>query len=247
MDHNKSTAYQWINILEDHFNERKKAFLVFGSDHKLVHVSEFALEILELNENQVGVMTVSDIFPGGTKNPDLLIGADYNFQKIYDITYTTPSGRPVDLRLNIDQSRGRRGYIMWLELRSREITGTYRKVSSLAPYKDFIQLFDKLGIGAVLLDRNGLIIEHNQDFKKMLRLPGEWEGRNIYTFPPLHNNKLSDFIRNCISGKKKSDTKKFKIKYSSSNEPVHFLMSGIQISDLTGSPIGALISCRTES
>ena len=246
MDQNKSESYKWIKILEDHFLDRKKAFLVFDSDHKLIHFSEFALEILELNENQVGVMTLDDIFSGEKKNPDLLIGADYNFKKVHDITYTTPSGRPVDLRLNIDLARGRKGYIMWLELRSRDITGTYRKVSSLAPYKDFIQMFDKLGIGAILLDRNGLIIDYNQDFKKMLRLSGEWEGRNIYTFPPLHNNKLSDFIRICISGNKKSEAKKFKIKYSSSKEPVQFLMSGIQISDLTGSPIGALISCRTD-
>lgn len=247
MDQQNPFSHKWIQVLQNHFSDRKKGFLVFDTGNKLIHISDFAAEILEIHENQIGMMNLSDIFPGEKRNPDLLIGSDYNFQKVHDLTYTTPSGRPVDIRLNIDENPGRHGYMMWLELRSRDITGTYRKISSLSPYKEFIKVFDKFGIGAILLDRNGLIIEYNYDFKKLLRLPGEWAGRNIYTFPPLHNNKLSDFIRNCISGQKKFDTRKFKIQYSSNAEPAQVIMSGVQISDVTGSPIGVILSCRTES
>lgn len=242
----KPYSANWMQILEDHFHERRKAFLVFDSEHQLVHISDYAREILEINESQIGIMTLIDIFPGEKKNPDLIVGSDYNFQKVHDVTYTTPSGRQVEIRLNIDQIKGGKGFLLWLEHRSRDITGTYRKISSLEPYREFVNVFNIFNLGFMLLDRNGVIIEHNEDLKKILRLPGEWEGRNIFTFPPLHNNKLSDFIRNSISGKKKSDARKFKIKYSSTAAPVQILLSGTQISDLTGSPIGAIISCRSE-
>jgi PAS domain-containing protein len=242
----KNNPGDWIDILEEHFKERRKAFLVFDIDHLLKYVSEYASDLLEIRSNQIGVMTFSDLFPRAGNVPNILVDSNYLFKKVQDITYTTPSGKPVDIRFNLDQKPGMNGYVIWVELRERELTGTYRKISSLKPYSDMKHVFDSFEMGFLILDKDGVVADLNDHIKHLLRLPGEWEGCNLFTFPPLHQNKLSDFIRKCITGRSKHNSKVFKIKYSSKADSVNIRMSGIQLYDLTGAILGALISCKTE-
>ena len=236
----------WIDILEEHFKERRKAFLVFDNDHLLKYVSEYASDLLEIRSNQrKGICDGSRRSRTGNV-PNMLVDSNYLFKKVRDITYTTPSGKPVDIRFNLDQKPGMNGYVIWVELRERELTGTYRKISSLKPYSDMKHIFDSFKMGFLILDKNGVVVDLNDHIKHLLRLPGEWEGCNLFTFPPLHQNKLSDFIRKCITGRSKHNSKVFKIKYSSNADSVHIRMSGVQLYDLTGATLGALISCKTE-
>jgi len=242
----KIPSLDWIRILEEHFRERRKAFLVFDKDHVLIHTSDYAREILEISGTQAGIMNARDLFPSDQKTPQLLMNHKYPHQKIHDITYTTPSGKLVDIRLNIDQKPGSEGYMLWLEPKYRDITGTFRKVSSLEPYKDFNDIFTEFDIGFMLINRDGIIIDYNDQIKHMFRLPGEWKGQNIFTYPPLQENKFSRFIRRCISGRKKTDAKSFKVKYSSKAESLVIKLSVMKLTDQTGNATGALITCRGE-
>ncbi len=223
-------AGAWIGILEDHFKERRKAFLIFDTDHVLKHISEYASDLLEIHANQIGIMTFSDLFPRLVTNPDMLVDS-----------------KPIDVRLNIDQKPGLNGYVIWIELRMREFTSTYRKVSSLKSYSEIKPIFDQFEIGFLILDKNGVVSDLNDHIQHIFRLPGEWIGRNLFTFPPLHQNKLSEFIQNFIAGKNKYRSKAFKIKYSSDAHPVSIQMSGIQLHDLAGNISGALIGCKKDT
>ena len=91
-----------------------------------------------------------------------------------------------------------------------------------------------------------MVTDLNDRVRHIFRLPGEWIGRNLFTFPPLHQNKLSDFIQKFISGRSKYNSKVFKIKYSSSADSVHIKLSGIQLYDLAGELSGVLISCQMD-
>ena len=239
-------AAEWLGILEDHFKERRKAFLVFDSDHVLKHVSDYATDLLEIPANQIGVVTFGDVFPRAGKSPDMLVDSNFFMQRVQDVTYTTPSGKPVEIRINLDKNPGMNGYVIWVELHEREFTGTYRKVSSLKTYSDLRQIFDSFDLGFLILDKNGVVTDLNDRVKNIFRLPGEWIGRNLFTFPPLHQNKLSDFIQKFISGRSKYNSKVFKIKYSSSADSVHIKLSGIQLYDLAGELSGVLISCKMD-
>ena len=234
----------WLKILEEHFKERRKAFLVFDGDHILKHVSDYASDLLEIPANQIGVITFTDVFPRARKNNDVLVDSNLSMHKIQDVTYTTPSGKPVEVRISFDKNPGINGYVIWVELHERELTSTYRKVSSLKSYSDLKPMFDNFDLGFLILDKNGVVADLNQQVKYIFRLPGEWIGRNLFTFPPLHQNKLSEFIQKFISGRSKYNSKIFKIKYSSNAEPVKIHLSGIQLYDLAGDISGALFSCK---
>ena len=53
----------WLNILESHFNHRKKAFLIFDDNHVLRYISDLAREILEFDETLMGFVTLNELFP----------------------------------------------------------------------------------------------------------------------------------------------------------------------------------------
>jgi hypothetical protein len=109
----------WLDILESHFNQRKKAFLIFDDSHVLRYISDYAKEILEFDDNLMGFVTLNELLPPSEKTPQFLVDKDYSFQTIHDILYTTPSGRSKELRINRDselQTIGDvSGYIIWLE------------------------------------------------------------------------------------------------------------------------------------
>ena len=234
----------WINILEDHFREKNKAFLVFDRENTLQHVSQYAMDILGVTANQIGVLSVYDLFPQAKQNPNFIPDHNSRYMNVNDFTYTTPSGKPIDVRFNLDKKPGMSGYIVWIEPRMRDTTGTFRRISSFDLYKDLKPIFDSSGLGFMIIDRNGMIIDHNKTIKYVLRLPGKWKGRNIFTFPPLQKIRFEEFIYQSINKQPAGDSKVVKIQYSSKAEPVKIHMSVSRISDTSGSAAGALISCR---
>ncbi len=237
---------EWIDILEEHFKDRGKAFLVFNADHILKHISDYASDLLEIPANQIGVMNFSDLFPRVVSKPDMLADSNFLLQKTRDYTYMKPSGKQVDIRLNLDQKPGMNGYLVWIELRLRDVTGLFKKVSPLKSYSHMKHIFDSFKMGFLVLDINGTVIDLNDHFKHIFRLPGEWIGQNLFTYPPLQQNKLSDFIHRTINGRKQHSEKTFRIKYSSQAESINIIISGVQIFDLAGNLSGALFSCKQE-
>jgi len=174
---------RWIEILEDHFREQNKAFLIFDRDNILLYFSEYAREILEVSNNQIGVLSVYDLFPQAKKNPNFILDHNHRYMKVNDFTYTTPSGKPLDVRFNLEKRPGLSGYVVWIEPRMRDTTTTFRKISTFDVHKNLKPIFDSYKLGFMIINKHGLIIDHNERIKNVLRLPGEWEGRNIFTFP----------------------------------------------------------------
>jgi hypothetical protein len=237
----------WTQILEDHFTYRRKAFLVFDDKHVLVHTSDYAREILELEENQTGFSTLQDLFELPKNVPDLLLDQNNLVQAVHDITYTTPSGRPKEVRMSMEQHSTLGGYVVWIEEKGRDLTTTITKISPFNSFKRLKILFDKLDVGYIILNKDGIVEDYNDKFKQILQLPGEWQGRNIFTFPAVHENKLGIFFLNSIQEINMPQTRFFNFRYSGSDRRIRVRWIGISLSDLRGMVIGALICAKPEN
>jgi len=239
----------WLNILESHFNQRKKAFLIFDENHVLQYISEYAKDILEFDDTLMGFVTLNELFPPSANNPQFLVDKDYSFQPINDILYTTPSGRSKELRINRDmelKSIGDvSGYIIWIEAQSRDITAVYRRVSSLDPYREIGWLFDEYGLGYILINKEGIIEKSNNKIKEYISEPGEWKGRNIYTFPFMHQHGIANLIMNGMKNVKNKRSLKILLKYPGIDKPMDLKWSVLPLTDLEGSAVGAIIVAST--
>jgi hypothetical protein len=235
----------WLNILESHFNQRKKAFLIFDDSHVLRYISDYAKDILEFDENLIGFVTLNELFPPTEKNPQFLVDKDYSFQPIHDILYTTASGRSKELRINRDtslQSIGDiSGYVIWLEAKSRDITAIYKRVSSLDPYREVGWLFDEYSLGYILINKEGIIEKSNDKIREYIREPGEWKGRNIYTFSFMHQHGITTLIMKSLKNSKNRRSVKIAVKLVGSQLPLELKWSVLPLTDLEGSVVGAMI------
>ncbi len=235
----------WLNILESHFNYRKKAFLVFDGSHILRYISDYAKEILEFDDHLMGFVTLNELFPPSDKNPQFLVDKDYSFETIHTIFYTTPSGRSKELRINRDselQTIGDiSGYIIWIESKSRDITAIYKRVSSLDPYRDIGWLFDESNQGYILINKEGIIEKSNDKIKKYISEPGEWKGRNIYTFAFMHQHSIINLIAKCLKNAKNKYTKNIMLKITGVDLPQEVKWSILPLTNLEGSIVGAII------
>ena len=191
----------WLDILESHFNKKKKAFLIFDESHVLQYISEYAKEILGIEESHIGCVTLNELFPPSENNPQFLVDKNYSFQTIYDILYTMPSGRSKELRINRDPDlhtvEDIQGYVIWLEAKSRDITAVYKKVSSLDPFLNFGWLFEQNDLG---------------------------------------------FILKSMKNAEKPQSEIYTLKYHGFNETLSIKWSGLPLSDLEGSLVGAIIT-----
>lgn len=235
----------WLNILESHFNYRKKAFLIFDANHVLQYISEYAKDILEFDDTLMGFVTLNELFPPSGNNPHFLVDKDYSFQPIHDILYTTPSGRSKELRINREmelQSIGDiSGYIIWIEAQSRDITAVYKRVSSLDPYREIGWLFDESQLGYILINREGIIEKSNTKMREYISEPGEWKGRNIYTFPFMHQHGITTLIMKSIKSIKNKLSLDLSLKYPGIERHLNLKWSVLPLSDLEGSIVGAII------
>ena len=78
----------WYELLEIHFNQRKKGFLIFDESHILRYLSEYAREILGIDESHTGFVTLNELFPPSEKTPQFLVEKNYYFQSVQNILYT---------------------------------------------------------------------------------------------------------------------------------------------------------------
>ncbi len=236
----------WLDILESHFNKKKKAFLIFDKNHVLQYISEYAKEILGIEESHIGCVTLNELFPPSDNNPQFLVDKNYSFQTVYDILYTTPSGRSKELRINRDPDlhtvEDISGYVIWLEAKSRDITAVYKKVSSLDPFLNFGWLFEQNDLGFILIDKTGRIERYNEKIRTYMNEPGEWRGRNIFTFPFIHQHRISPFIMKSMKNAEKPQYKIYTLKYPGFNETLSIKWSTLPLSDLEGSLVGAIIT-----
>jgi hypothetical protein len=235
----------WLNILESHFNQRKKAFLIFDDHHVLRYISDYAKDILEFDDTLMGFVTLNELFPPSEKNPHFLVDKDYSFQPIHDIMYTTPSGRSKELRINREpnlQSIGNiSGYIIWLESKSRDITAIYKRVSSLDPYRDIGWLFDEFKLGYILINKEGIVEKSNDKVREYINEPGEWKGRNIYTFPFMHQHGITSLIMKSMKNVKNKQSLNVALKYPNLQNPLELKWSVLPLTDLEGTVAGAII------
>lgn len=240
--------FNWLDLLESHFNLRKKAFLIFDESHVLRYISDYAKDILELDENLIGFVVLNELFPPADKNPHFLVDKDYSFETIHDIVYTTPSGRSKELRINRDANlhsiNDLSGYVIWVESKSRDITAIYRKVSSLAPFKNFNWLFSQNNIGFILVNKEGIVEEYNENAKRYFNEPGEWEGRKILTFSSIHHNGLAPIIMKSLKSAGKTRTKTFHLKPAGATQSEEILCSILPLTDFEDSLVGAMITTR---
>ncbi len=239
MSHSTSN---WLEIFEEYFRGRHKGFLVFDNMLVLRYMSEYAREVLETDQYQNGLVKLSDILSLPRNIPDLLLDSDNYFQTVHDIVITTPSGRSKEVQVNFEQSPGKRGIVVWIEPKGRDSSGSLKKVSVFDQLKALKSLFDSLNIGYLLLNTGGVIVEYNDVIKHLLRLPGEWRGKVIFTYPPLQERKIREFIQKCILQKGSVQRQKFKINYSSGKAAMQIKFTGIQVTDPRGEAIGALIN-----
>jgi hypothetical protein len=235
----------WLNLLESNFNQRKKAFLIFDNNHVLRYISDYAKDILEFDDTLLGFVTLNELFPPSDKNPQFLVDKDYSFQPIHDILYTTPSGRSKALRINRDselQTIGDiSGYIVWLEAQSRDITAVYRKISSLDPYRDIGWLFDESNLGYILINKEGIIEKSNDKIKEYISEPGEWKGRNIYTFAFMHQHGITTLIMKGMKNVKNKRSQNIMLKYPGMDHLLELKWSVLSLTDLEESVVGAII------
>lgn len=235
----------WLNLLESHFNKRKKAFLIFDENHVLQYISEHAKDILEFDNTLMGIVTLNELFPSSANNPQFLVDKDYSFQPINDILYTTPSGRSKELRINRDMELHSigdvSGYIIWIESQNRDITAIYRRVSSLDPYREIGWLFEEYGLGYILINKEGIIEKSNIKIKEYISEPGEWKGRNIYTFPFMHQHGITTLIMNGMKSVKSKRSLNVLLKYPGIDQPMDLKWSVLPLTDLEGAVVGAII------
>ena len=235
----------WLNILESHFNHRKKAFLIFDNSHVLRYISDYGKEILEFDDHLMGFVTLNELFPPSEKNPQFLVDKDYSFQTIHNIFYTTPSGRSKELRINRDSEvqtiEDISGYIIWIEAQSRDITAVYRRISSLDPYRNMGWLFDESNRGYILINKEGIIEKCNDKIKKYISEPGEWKGRNLYTFSFMHQHGITNMIVKCLKNAKNKYSQNVMMKSPGVNELMGIKWSILPLTDLEGSIVGAII------
>lgn len=235
----------WLTILESHFNQRKKAFLIFDDKHVVQYISEYAREILEFDDNLIGFVSLNELFPPSEKNPHFLVDSDYTYQPVYDILYTTPSGRSKELRINRDSELltigDKSGYIIWLEAKSRDITEVYRKVSSLDPYRNMGWLFDESHQGYILINKEGIIEKSNDKIKEYINEPGEWKGRNIHSFSIMHQYGITNLIVKSLKDASKKYSQNISLKNVGVNHQLHLKWSILPLTDLEGSILGAII------
>jgi len=235
----------WLNILESHFNHRKKAFLIFDENHILKYISDYAKEILEFDDHLMGFVTLNELFPPSEKTPQFLVDKDYSFETIHNIFYTAPSGRSKELRINRDselQSIGDiSGYIIWIEAQSRDITAIYKRVSSLDPYRDIGWLFDESQLGFILINKEGIIEKSNDKIKEYISEPGDWKGRNIYTFAFMHQHGITNLIAKCLKNAKNKYSQNVKLKIAGVDLLQEIKWSILPLTDLEGSIVGAII------
>jgi hypothetical protein len=240
----------WLNILESHFNQRQKAFLIFDGNNVLRYVSEYAKDILEFDETLMGFVTLNELFPLTDRNPHFLVDSDYSFQPIHDILYTTPSGRSKELRINRGTALlsigDMSGYIIWIEAKSRDITAVYRRVSSLDPYRDMGWLFDENRLGYILINKEGIIEKSNDNIREYISEPGEWKGRNIYTFPFMHQHGITSLIMKSMKNVKNRNAINIRLKYPGKQDLLETKWSVLPLSDLEGSVVGAILVAGTD-
>lgn len=232
----------WLEIFEEHFRGRHKGFLVFDNELVLRYISEYAREVLETDQYQNGLVKLSDILFLPRNMPDLLLDSDNYFQTVHDITIMTPAGRSKEIQVNFEQAPGKQGMVVWIEPKGRDISGSLKKVSVFDQIKALKGLFDSLNMGYLLLNTGGVVVEYNDIIKHLLRLPGEWRGKVIFTYPPLQEMKIRAFIQKCILQKGSVQQQKFRINYSSGKATMQIKFTGIQVSDPRGEAIGALIN-----
>jgi hypothetical protein len=241
----------WLNLLESHFNQRKKAFLIFDKRHVLRYISDHAKEILEFDDQLMGFVTINELFPPSEKDPHFLVDQDYSFQPIQDVLYMAPSGRSKELRISRDselQTIGdKSGYIIWLEAKSRDITAVYRRVSSLDPYRNMGWLFDESNQGYILINKEGIIEKSNDKIRKYINEPGEWKGRNLYTFSFMHQHGITSLIAKCLKNPQNKFSQNILLKSGSIEHPVQIKWSILPLTDLEGSILGAIIVASNAS
>lgn len=237
---------KWVELLEIHFNKKKKAFLIFDDSNILRYLSGYAKELLGLDDRHIGFITFSELFPPSEKTPQLLIGEDYSSHTIQIIVYTTPSGLLRELRISkeIDlQSFDEiSGYIVWIEARSRDISGVYRKISTLHSYFGFDRLFDQNDVGFILLNSEGIIEKYNSKIKSYLSEPGDWKGQNIYGFSFIHRHGIDFLISQCMKGKNEPKPVDTMIKTPGYIGSFNVRWSGMAIKDLDNRLNGIIIT-----
>jgi PAS domain-containing protein len=235
----------WFDLLEVHFNKRKKAFLIFDESNILRYISAYAREILGIDESHIGFITLQELFLPSHKTPQLLIDKNYSFQSVQSIVYTTPAGLSKELRITKDttvQTIGNvSGYVVWLEAKSRDITGVYKKVSPLDPFTNFAWLFEQSDVGFILLNNEGIIEKYNDKIKTFLTEPGDWKGQNIFTFPFIHQAGIDSLINQCMKGKTKPKPIDSMIKTPGYIGSFNVKWSGIPLKDLEGTLIGMIL------
>jgi PAS domain-containing protein len=244
---NSSTdGENWLQILEDHFRRRGKAFLIFDRKHILKFISQYAQDILEIYGDHIDYLSFIDIFPQLPENPNFLFDKDYSFQTTHEVTYTTASGRPQDLRVTMEPDADANGYVVWVEAKSRDVTATYRKVSA---YDQFIKmgwLFDQNELGYLILSLEGIIQAYNTNFKKILNLSGDWRGHNIFKFTPLHKSKIMTLIKHSLQDVNNPISKSFKFKNSRFSKSYLVQWCAYPLTDIRGMKTGIFISTRIE-
>lgn len=236
----------WFELLEIHFNQRKKGFLIFDETHVLRYLSGYSRDILGIDESHIGFITLHELFLPSEKTPQILVDKNYSAQSVQNILYTMPSGRSKELRVSKDSSLqtigNMSGYVVWLEAMSRDITGVYRKVSSLDPFLKFEWLFDQNEIGFILLNGEGIIENYNDKIKSFLSEPGDWKGENIFTFPFIHQHGIDSLITQSMKRKTKPKSIEAMIKTPGYIGSFNVRWSGLPLTDLEGSLIGIIIT-----
>jgi hypothetical protein len=241
----------WLDILENHFDSRKKAFLIFDDKHVLQYISGYAKEILGIEDDHLGYMSFFEIFPSATKSSHFLLDEDHSFQTLHNVLYTMPSGRPQELRISKESQMHtiseKTGYIVWIEARARDISGIYRRVSAFDPFRKLAWLFEQNHCGFMLVDREGILQSHNERIKKYLPEPGEWQGRNIFSFSAVHQMELDRFFSKIMKHKKQPETFVIADKNGDVKKSQTVKWTCVPLSDMEGSFIGAIITVLEEN
>ena len=102
-------------------------------------------------------------------------------------------------------------------------------------------MFDESNQGYILINKEGIIEKSNDKIKKYISEPGEWKGRNIYTFAFMHQHNITNLIAKCLKNEKNKYSQNVMLKITGVDLPQEIKWSILPLTDLEGSIVGAII------
>ncbi len=239
-----SQPADWLEIFEAGLEMKEQAFLVFDEHETLIFASAQACELFNLQDAHLKNRSLIEILPQVKKN---FHGSEHT-DMIQELDISSAEGPIRHMIVRVQKvephRRSRQGLIVWLNEKPDE-----RESDTLSADKylnAFRLLADRINVGFIVVNPDGFIHEYNENFKTLLNLPGDWSGRNLFTFPPIHQYEIAPFLFRVLQSGEQSTSQIISFTYPGLKENVLQRWYGFPVKDGEGKVHGALFCVLAE-